>query len=212
MDADRARNRRRGGYQVAWKMDADRYVLWTIDGNGNWLSQSAFVIDIRSLLQSAEPALPPGSQRRRHDRPAHDGDRIDWCDGLVPARGHLSLSGTTLTVLPAPPVTAGQFGAWTPIAAEQTAGGYEVAWKMRRPVHPVGRRRQRQLAVAKRSAVGSERRPGQSTKPTSIRTSTATARSAVRRPCCSPTRTTHSVNLPRAWRRPRPRRYPPPAL
>ena len=28
------------------------------------------------------------------------------------------------------PVVAGQFGAWTPIGAEQTAGGYEVAWKV----------------------------------------------------------------------------------
>ena len=27
-------------------------------------------------------------------------------------------------------VTAGQFGAWTPIGAEQTATGYEVAWKI----------------------------------------------------------------------------------
>ncbi|WP_459584005.1 M10 family metallopeptidase C-terminal domain-containing protein, partial [Bradyrhizobium diazoefficiens] len=27
------------------------------------------------------------------------------------------------------PVVAGQFGAWTPIAAEQTSSGYEVAWK-----------------------------------------------------------------------------------
>jgi serralysin len=27
-------------------------------------------------------------------------------------------------------VTAGQFGAWAPIGAEQIAGGYEVAWKM----------------------------------------------------------------------------------
>jgi serralysin len=27
------------------------------------------------------------------------------------------------------PVAAGQFGTWTPIRAEQTASGYEVAWK-----------------------------------------------------------------------------------
>ena len=27
-------------------------------------------------------------------------------------------------------VVAGQFGAWTPIGAEQTATGYEVAWKV----------------------------------------------------------------------------------
>ena len=28
------------------------------------------------------------------------------------------------------PLSAGQFGAWTPIGAEQTASGYEVAWKV----------------------------------------------------------------------------------
>ena len=28
------------------------------------------------------------------------------------------------------PVVAGQFGSWTPIGAEQTASGYEVAWKV----------------------------------------------------------------------------------
>ena len=32
--------------------------------------------------------------------------------------------------MPARPVVAGQFGAWTPIGAEQTASGYEVAWKV----------------------------------------------------------------------------------
>jgi large repetitive protein len=34
----------------------------------------------------------------------------------------LSLSGA--------PVVAGQFGSWTPLGAEQTASGYEVAWKV----------------------------------------------------------------------------------
>ncbi len=28
------------------------------------------------------------------------------------------------------PFVAGQFGAWTPIGAEQTSTGYEVAWKV----------------------------------------------------------------------------------
>ena len=31
-------------------------------------------------------------------------------------------------------VVAGQFGAWTPIGAEQTATGYEVAWKVAAPI------------------------------------------------------------------------------
>ena len=28
------------------------------------------------------------------------------------------------------PVTAGEFGSWTPIGAEKTASGYEVAWQV----------------------------------------------------------------------------------
>ena len=31
-------------------------------------------------------------------------------------------------------VVAGQFGGWTPIGAEQTASGYEVAWKVPAPI------------------------------------------------------------------------------
>ena len=38
-------------------------------------------------------------------------------------------SGPALRYVGAP-VVAGQFGAWTPIGAEQTASGYEVAWKV----------------------------------------------------------------------------------
>ena len=32
--------------------------------------------------------------------------------------------------MPARDYVAGQFGAWAPIGAEQTASGYEVAWKV----------------------------------------------------------------------------------
>ena len=32
--------------------------------------------------------------------------------------------------MPARMYVAGQFGAWAPIGAEQTASGYEVAWKI----------------------------------------------------------------------------------
>src|SRR5262245_26221436 len=38
-------------------------------------------------------------------------------------------SGPSLKVAGAD-VVAGQFGGWTPISAEQTASGYEVAWKV----------------------------------------------------------------------------------
>jgi hypothetical protein len=42
---------------------------------------------------------------------------------------HGTTSGPELSVGGAP-VVAGQFGPWAPIGAEQTASGYDVAWKM----------------------------------------------------------------------------------
>ena len=118
-----------GGYEVAWKMGADQYVLWAVDGNGNWLSQSAFVPGISSLLQSAEPGF--------HQDLNGDGT-IGLHTTVIESSGATALSqladtyllsGTSLKFSGAV-VTAGQFAGWTPIAAEQAAGGYEVAWKM----------------------------------------------------------------------------------
>ena len=40
------------------------------------------------------------------------------------------LAGMTVAVVAGAAVVAGQFGAWTPIGTEQTATGYEVAWKV----------------------------------------------------------------------------------
>ena len=76
-------------------------------------------------------------ERRRHDRCSAvrcpDGDRGLWIDDLASGGSNyllqpnggpaveLSYGGT--------PVTAGQFGGWTPIGAEQTASGYQVAWR-----------------------------------------------------------------------------------
>ena len=53
---------------------------------------------------------------------------------------------------------AGQFGGWTPIGAEQTASGYQVAWKAhgRRSVYCLEYRQQRQLHLTDRLYVGSE--------------------------------------------------------
>ena len=40
-----------GGYQVAWKNGgADEYIVWNLDGSGNWLSQG-------SVLSGASPEL-----------------------------------------------------------------------------------------------------------------------------------------------------------
>ena len=43
-----------GGYEVVWKMGADQYILWTTDGSGNWLSQSACCLEPAPPLVSRE--------------------------------------------------------------------------------------------------------------------------------------------------------------
>ena len=117
------------GYQVAWKMGADQYLLWNTDSNGNWLAQGAAISAGSSALQSLEPAF--------HQDINSDGT-IGLHTTVIEAFGATALSqladtyllsGTSLKFGGAP-VTAGQFGAWTPFAAEQVAAGYEVVWKM----------------------------------------------------------------------------------
>lgn len=124
-----AAERTGSGYQVAWKMGADQYILWFTDSSGNWLAQGTAVSGGGSALQSLEPAF-------RQDL---NGDgTIGLHATLMESFGATALSqladtylvsGTSLKFAGAP-VTAGQFGAWTPIAAEQLDGGYAVAWKM----------------------------------------------------------------------------------
>ena len=89
-------------------------------------------------LEIARDQLPPGPQRRRDDRRSDHGDRGFGSTSLVQVGNnyfliHSSGSGPALKYNGAP-VTAGQFGAWTPIGAEQTASGYEVAWKVPGPI------------------------------------------------------------------------------
>ena len=67
--------------------------------------------------------MPTTGDRDRLGRPAWL--RLATIFTLITAAG----SGPALKYAGAA-VAAGQFGAWTPIGAEQTATGYEVAWKM----------------------------------------------------------------------------------
>ena len=126
------------GYEVAWKVTgADQYSVWTVDSNGNFVSSSALLSGASATLQSAETRF-------------HQDLNGDGVIGLAPipttvieANGSTSLtevgnyfyfydsveSGPSLKRYGGD-VTAGQFGNWTPISAEKTATGYEVAWKV----------------------------------------------------------------------------------
>ena len=122
------------GYKVAWQFGSDQYVVWNTDGNGNWLSQSTSMSRTSFALESMEAGFAQDLNT--------DGT-VGVVTAAVETAGFTSLtkvangyflyphgnsSGPQLNYGGAA-VTAGQFGAWTPIAAERTASGYEVAWQ-----------------------------------------------------------------------------------
>src|SRR5262249_35797317 len=123
------------GYQVAWKVPgADQYSIWTTDSSGNFISSTAVLSGTSSAFENAETSFQQDL----------NSDGIIGVPGtVIEAFGSTSLvqtgpsfflnnmdtnSGPSLKYGGAT-VVAGQFSGWTPIAAEQTATGYEVAWK-----------------------------------------------------------------------------------
>ncbi|WP_190241695.1 M10 family metallopeptidase C-terminal domain-containing protein [Bradyrhizobium algeriense] len=122
------------GYQVAWKVTgADRYVVWYTDSNGNYLSDGGAVSGTSLMLESAEGSF--------HQDLNGDGV-IGVPTAVIEAAGSTSLTqvgsnyylynggvGPELKYAGAA-VVAGQFAPWALLGAEQTATGYEVAWKV----------------------------------------------------------------------------------
>src|SRR5229473_1284916 len=125
-----------GGYEVAWKNPgADQYTAWNTDSSGN------FVSDTIGIVSGASTALESLETTFHQDL---NGDGVIGVPiTVIEALGSTSLvevgnnfylnsnssgSGPELKYAGAA-VVAGEFGAWTPIGTEQTATGYEVAWK-----------------------------------------------------------------------------------
>jgi cytochrome c2 len=127
------------GYEVALKLGgSDQFTIWDTDNSGNYLS-SAFNTALGSSVQleSYEPSFNddlnsdgtigiPASSLTALESSGTTGLLTDGTDFfLEPAGGApvvLTYYGT--------PVAAGQFSGWTPIAAQQTSTGYEVALKL----------------------------------------------------------------------------------
>ena len=132
------------GYEVAWKIaGADQYTVWFTDQSGNYIS-SAF--DLASGSSTALQSFEPSFQQDLN------GDGVIGVPGAPPPTVIESLGSTSLDAdgnnyflhpsggspvelsFGGAPVAAGQFdqfgGPWAPIGAEQTATGYEVAWKI----------------------------------------------------------------------------------
>ena len=124
------------GYEVAWAIPgADQYQVWLTDSSGN---------------ETSIPFVGSGAQVESYEASFNDDLNGDGTIGIptaptvIESSGSMSLlaDGTNYLLQPnggaavelsynGAPVTVGEFaqyGAWTPIAAAQTASGYEVAW------------------------------------------------------------------------------------
>jgi Ca2+-binding RTX toxin-like protein len=124
------------GYDVAWKTPfADQYMVWGTDSSGNYISNLTGVVSgTSSALESLEPVFQQDLNG--------DGSIGPPIPLVIEAFGSTSLVGIGRNYFLYPvggssgpelsysgvPVAAGQFGSWTPIGAEQTANGYDVAW------------------------------------------------------------------------------------
>jgi serralysin len=127
-----------GGYEVAWKnAGTGQFTVWNTDSSGNYLSNAVgLVTGTDTTLQSLETSF-------------HQDLNGDGVTGLnIPTTIIESFGSTSLTQvgndyflfangtssgpelkLNGAPVVTGQFSGWALIGGEQTAGGYEVAWK-----------------------------------------------------------------------------------
>jgi 20S proteasome alpha/beta subunit len=120
-----------GGFEVAWKMtNADQYTTWLVDAAGNYITNTTPTTRNSGAMTALEPVFHQDL----------DGNNVIATQSVIEAVGSTSLSQVGNAYLiggafPVPlmlngsPVTVGQFGAWTPIAAEASGGGYLVAWK-----------------------------------------------------------------------------------
>jgi 20S proteasome alpha/beta subunit len=131
------------GYEVAWKVaGVDQYTVWNVDSNGNYISNS--ILPMSGTSAAIEIVETSFHQDLNGDGvigfPSATVIESFGSTGLVQVGSNYFLdsistgSGPELKYNGSPVVTseftAAGGGTWTLIGAEQTASGYEVAWKV----------------------------------------------------------------------------------
>ena len=121
------------GYQVAWKFGADQFLIWNTDSNGNFTGNATGIVPGSDIsIQQAEVAfqqdLNGNGQTGLTVTPIETAGTTDLVQ--VGIQYFLQDGGTGPSLkMNGAAVVPGQFGAWTAIGAEETATGYQVAWK-----------------------------------------------------------------------------------
>ena len=125
------------GYEVAWKLTGtNEFSVWATDSNGNYTSNLIGVaLGTDSALESIETSFHQDLNGDGTIGPVATVIESFGSTSLVQVGSNYFLNpvaggtGPELKINGAP-VVAGQSGGWTPIGTEQTATGYEVAWKL----------------------------------------------------------------------------------
>ena len=124
------------GYEIAWKVTgSDQYGIWYTDSNGNYVSNSGVMAGASASLESIETSFHQdlnGDGVIGHPPSAATTIDSSGATGLVQIENnfYLDMDGSKVSLKYAgSAVVAGQFGTFKPIGAEQTATGYEIAWK-----------------------------------------------------------------------------------
>ncbi|WFU39379.1 Ig-like domain-containing protein [Bradyrhizobium sp. CB82] len=139
------------GYLVAWKISSTgQFAIWNTDGNGNFVSNYLNKVSgTDSVLESSETlfhqdlngdgviGVPSTATAAASIATTIAGTTVEasGSTSLVAVGQNFSLvsmaAGTGPTLkYGGVAVVPGQFGVWTPVAAEQTSTGYDVAWKI----------------------------------------------------------------------------------
>ncbi|WP_245305415.1 M10 family metallopeptidase C-terminal domain-containing protein [Bradyrhizobium sp. LTSP857] len=126
-----------GGYDIVWKNSSNgHFSFWSTDSNGNYLAViTPEVLGNSATVQSMETIFHQDINGDGTIGPPSSTIESAGSTSLVEvgATYHLNniSTGTGPTLKSSgDAITAGQYGAWAPIGAEQVSGGgYDIAWK-----------------------------------------------------------------------------------
>src|SRR3984957_22229 len=127
------------GYDVAWEIPgANEYTVWSTDSNGNYIASIIGVVAGNNYALEAIEAtfnqdLNGDGKIGSTKTVIHPATTSSGSTSLMAVANEYSIStaGADPVLRDAgAPVTAGEFGAWMPIGAVQTASGYDVAWEI----------------------------------------------------------------------------------